>query len=121
MQGFNIRAKIQRPTVTDDSYGGSVTVWNDHILNIPCRIQHFLMRQKMDRFRGGAKTEKVFRVTSRPTSTDIRENDRFIITKPSDHWYSNINFKVIKVDHGNYNPKNYVILTVSIVEEAGTV
>lgn len=121
MQGFNIRATIKRPSVTDDAYGGSVTVWNDHIVNIPCRIQHFLMRQKVDRFRGGVETEKVFRVTSMPSNTDIRENDRFVITNPTNHWYSNINFKVIKVDHANYYPKKYVILTISMVEEAGTV
>jgi len=120
MQGYNLRVQIWRPAISDDEVGGASTAYSLFIDNIPARLQAQLLDDDIMEFARGRETAKAYRLTCQSPNLDIRENDRLLISKPTNHAHYGKNFRVEKVNHANYYPRDYVILTVSLSEEAHT-
>jgi len=122
MQGLNIRFSIFRPINSpDDTYGGSVIVYTQIFSFLKGNLQANLLKEDIVAQNPGLRTDRIHRMTMRRGSLAIKENDVVRIDFPSWSPYLGKYFRVLKVSTSNFipsDPRDYMILTLSVSEES---
>lgn len=113
--GLNCRTNIWRISWNpDDVVGGAQTTGTLQYQDVWSRIQANPEEQII--LQQGLETVRTYTMTCVPCTMDIRERDEVEISKPTDHVYYGLRFRVIGVryaDHNQRDPRNYMIMQLS--------
>lgn len=100
--------------ITDDEVGGSVPSGTPLYNHVNCRFEADMPQQLL--LQQGLETPKMYTITMRPASLDIRERDEIEITWPPEHKYYQDKFRVVGVNESNFHPRdNRGYLLVNVV------
>jgi len=122
IQGLNAECSIYRTTTpADDDIGGAVPVRTIEHEDIKCRVSS--PRPTQFSREQGLETPKLYNVVLQPATLDIRENDEFYLTSPSNHeiYQKYILIEGVQIDsiHPN-DPRRHIELTLSRIVRSRT-
>lgn len=118
LQSLNFLCSIYRDTTTDDNIGGAVPAKSAVYTNIKCRVSSVRPSQIMRE--QGLETFKLYNVViqqkSPPNALEIRENDEFYLTSPTNHELHHLYIQIdgVQIDSVHPNdPRGHIELTLS--------
>ena len=110
--GMNCRGNIWRINYSpDDIVGGAVTTGTLQYQDVHTRFQANPEQQLI--LQQGLETQRTYTATIFPGTLDIRERDEWECSKPLDHMYYGMRFRIVGVryaDHNPRDPRNYLII-----------
>lgn len=113
--GQNLRVTVWHiDTPTDDNVGGAITTGSAVYTNVSAFMQS--VKGQLMVGQQGLETLATFNMTIVPGTLIIWERDEVEITKPEDHPYYGLRFRIIGVDYSSHNPRdprNYMMLTLT--------
>jgi len=113
--GLNIRTNIWRMSNNpDDVVGGAQITGSLQYQDVMSRIQANPEEQVI--LQQGLETERTYTMTCVPGTMDVRERDEVEVSKPTDHVYYGLRFRIVGVryaDHNPRDPRNYLILQLT--------
>jgi hypothetical protein len=123
IQGLNARCSIYRPLVAaDDDIGGAVPVKTEKYANKKCRVSS--VRPTQMAREAGLETPKLYNVVLQPANLDIRENDYFYLTSPTNHELYHVYIPIEGVQIDSIAPndlsRRHIELTLSRVVRSRT-
>lgn len=119
LQSLNSLCSIYRDaTIDDDAIGGAVPTKSAVYTNIKCRVSSVRPSQIMRE--QGLETPKLYNIViqqkSPPNALEIRENDEFYLTSPSNHELHHLYIQIdgVQIDSIHLNdPRRHIELTLS--------
>lgn len=116
LQGLNSRCAIYRPIIAaDDDIGGAVPAKVLKYSNLKCRVSS--VRPSLAAREVGLETLKLYNVILQPAGLDIRENDYFYLTFPTNHELYHVYIQINGVQIDSISPsdvsRRHIELTLS--------
>jgi hypothetical protein len=123
IQGLNSRCSIYRDVVfADDDIGGAVPTKLLKYSNVKCRVSS--VRPTQMAREAGLETPKLYNVVLQPAGLDIRENDYFYLTLPTNHELYHVYIPIEGVQIDSISPadtyRRHMELTLSRIVRSRT-
>jgi hypothetical protein len=123
LQGLNCRCSIFREFVAaDDDIGGADPTKLLKYSKLKCRVSS--VRPSQAARETGLETPKLYNVVLQPAGLDIRENDLFYLTSPTNHELYHIYIRIEGVQIDSIAPsdtyRRHVELTLSRIVRSRT-